>query len=159
MKQSPSHTIISDILTLMGISHELRAIDDGIGAVRFLIKTEEQNLLLAENGVRLAALSHIVKRIVERKREQEKRENATPFVIDVNEHQGKKIEEIKSKALVLAARARYFKSSVEMEPMTPYERMIVHAIFSGVRDIKTESTGAGKKRRVVLMYVAEGGKS
>jgi len=41
-----------------------------------------------------------------------------------------------------------------MSPMSPYERMIVHSIFTNVKDIKTESLGEGKGRRVVIKYVA-----
>ena len=78
----------------------------------------------------------------------------TSFVVDVNNYQGKKTEELKSKAAMLAERARYFKSDVEMSPATAYERMIIHSIFSNTKDIKTESMGEGKNRRVVIKYIA-----
>jgi spoIIIJ-associated protein len=72
--------------------------------------------------------------------------------VDVNEYQKKHIEEIRSKARILAERARYFKSSVDMEPMSAYERMIIHSEFASSPDISTESIGKGKDRHVVLRY-------
>jgi predicted RNA-binding protein Jag len=39
-----------------------------------------------------------------------------------------------------------------MDPMSSYERMIVHAEFSESSDIATESIGAGKERRVVIRF-------
>jgi predicted RNA-binding protein Jag len=56
---------------------------------------------------------------------------------------------------MLAERARYFKSSIEMDPMSSYERMIVHAEFTETPDIATESAGFGKDRHVVLKYTEE----
>jgi len=53
----------------------------------------------------------------------------------------------------MAERARYFKSSVEVDPMPAFERRIVHEFLSDAIDLKTESTGFGAKRRVVIKYV------
>ena len=52
----------------------------------------------------------------------------------------------------MAERARYFKSSIEVEPMAPHERRIVHEFLSEMADITTESQGEGKNRHVVIKY-------
>lgn len=122
--------------------------DEKTGSLRFVIHTPQSATLIGEHGARLLALNHLVKRIVER---EEKDEHIT-FFIDVNDYQKKHIEDIRMKAQVLAERARYFKSSVEMDPMSSYERMIIHSEFTEVPDIKTESVGMGKDRRVVIVY-------
>ena len=77
------------------------------------------------------------------------------FTIDVNNYQEKKNEDIKNKATMMAERARFFKNNVEMIPMNPYERMIVHSLFTASEDIETESTGKGRERRVVIKYTGE----
>jgi spoIIIJ-associated protein len=41
--------------------------------------------------------------------------------------------------------------SLELEPMPPAERRIVHLTLAGHRDLVTESTGQGPSRRVVIM--------
>ncbi|MBU1956315.1 hypothetical protein KKF09_01450 [Patescibacteria group bacterium] len=40
-----------------------------------------------------------------------------------------------------------------MDPVSPYERMIIHSIFAQDPQIKTSSTGEGKQRRIVFEYV------
>ena len=54
----------------------------------------------------------------------------------------------------MAERARELKYDVEMEPMSSYERLIIHSVLQGSANIKTESQGDGRSRRVVVRYVA-----
>lgn len=122
--------------------------DERTKSLRFVIATTDSLILIGENGARLLALNHLVKRMVE----QEPKDGAPSFMIDVNDYQKKRIDDIRAKAHMLAERARYFKSSVEMEPMSSYERMLVHAEFSDTPDIATESSGYGKDRHVTIRY-------
>ena len=155
---------IEDLLSLLDVSYELTIInDESTGTICFHIKTEDPQILIGREGAHLAALSHIIKRITDKtnlpapgvaRQAGGNTKEQTSFVVDVNNYQGKKTEELKSKAAMLAERARYFKSDVEMSPATAYERMIIHSIFSSTKDIKTESMGEGKNRRVVIKYVA-----
>ncbi|MDP6387992.1 MAG: R3H domain-containing nucleic acid-binding protein [Candidatus Pacebacteria bacterium] len=117
-----------------------------------LIKTSDSGVLIGNNGENLRALNHLVKKIVEKKLSGENPENKIQFLLDVNGYHGKKMETLKNQAKILAERARMFKSSVEMSPMNAYERMIIHATFAKDSEIKTESEGEGKMRRVVLKY-------
>lgn len=153
--KSPEHIteVLRTILGFLGVSFTDIVVesDDKTKSLRFVIQTPESAILIGEHGARLLALNHLVKRIVER----EGKDEESSFFIDVNDYQKKHIEEIRMKAKMLAERARYFKSSVEMDPMSSYERMIVHSEFSEVPDIKTESAGVGKERRVVLKYTEE----
>ena len=145
---------IEDILSLLAIeAGAIQIVEINDGAItKFSIKTDEPHLLLGEDGKTLLALNHLVKRIFEG---QCAKQNFKPinFMVDVNDYQEKRIEDLKTKAAMMAERARFFKSSVELIPMNPYERMIVHSFFTNIPDIETESTGFGKDRRVVIKYV------
>lgn len=154
---------IEDILSLLDVPYELTVVnDESTGTICFNIKTGDPQILIGREGAHLTALSHIIKRIADKgnlpasqtsRQAGSNRKEQTSFVVDVNNYQGRKTEELKSKAAMLAERARYFKSDVEMSPATAYERMIIHSIFSNTKDIKTESMGEGKNRRVVIKYV------
>ena len=122
--------------------------DERTSSVRFMISTPDSAILIGERGDRLMAINHLMKRMVEKRSENAE----LSFLIDINNYQKKHIDDIRAKANMLAERARYFKSSVEMDPMSSYERMIVHAEFTDIRDIATESTGYGKDRRVIIRY-------
>lgn len=122
--------------------------DERTSSVRFMITTPDSAILIGDRGDRLMAINHLMKRMVEKRGDSAE----LSFLVDINNYQKKHIDEIRAKASMLAERARYFKSSVEMDPMSSYERMIVHAEFTDVNDIATESTGYGKDRRVIIRY-------
>src|SRR3989338_3453468 len=121
--------------------------------LRFDLATEEDpHSLIGIDGQNLLALNHLVKKIYEKQREKNSWRELN-FIVDVNGYQERRIQELKNRAQIMAERARFFKSNIECPPMNPYERMIIHSFFSDVPDIKTESTGFGRDRRVVIKYV------
>ncbi len=144
--------IIDTLLKKLGVAvTEIKEeADEVTNSTRFVVVTPDSAILIGEHGARLLALNHLVKRMIEREKINES--PMLSFSIDVNDYQKKRIEDVRSKAQMLAERARYFKSSVEMDPMSSYERMIVHALFTETKDIVTESTGGGRDRRVVIRY-------
>ena len=142
---------IEDLLLIMNIVADVNVVDDeDIHMTVFAIETKEPNLLIGHRGENLSAFSHLIKKISDRKLEDKKDKKS--FIVDVNNYQSKHINELKNKSSILAERARYFKSVVDMEPMSPYERMIVHSIFTYTDDIDTESAGEGLKRHIVLRF-------
>ncbi len=152
MNKEEIKKILEEIIEKMGVStNDVIVSESADGTVRFCVKTEESSLLIGDKGSGLLALNNLVKKIVEKKsRTLPADAESAPFFVDVNDYQEKKIEELKNKANILAERARAFKTEVEMEPMSSYERMIVHSIFTDTPDIKTESMGEGRERRVVI---------
>lgn len=116
----------------------------------FLIRTQNAGILIGNRGENLEALSYLIRRILDKSRgEEEERE---VFIVDVNNYQTKKFQELIENAHVSAKRVKLFKQDVELAPMTSYERMIIHSAFSDDPEITTESEGQGKFRRVVIKY-------
>ena len=145
--------IVEQMLVIMNIKAEIDILDDpDTNLTFFTIQTEEPSLLIGFKGETLSALSHVLKKISDTSSSEEKK---LSFIVDVNGYQKTRISEIKDKATILVERARYYKSSVEMDPMSPYERMIVHSIFSEDPQIKTGSVGEGRERRVVIEYIGD----
>ncbi|MBI2020984.1 hypothetical protein HYS99_00535 [Candidatus Giovannonibacteria bacterium] len=136
---------ISEILNKLGVLSSLE-FQEGAEESWFILKSDEAPLLIGEGGQNLAALNHVVRRIVEKKYG----ETDIRFLIDVNDYHKKHVEEIKDMARMHAQRVRYFKKPIEMRPMNAYERRIVHTVLQEYPDISTESTGEGMGRRVVI---------
>lgn len=124
---------------------------------RLVIRTPDSGILIGNRGETLRALQYLVKRIVEQKTGAGK--DAPQFLLDVNGYQGKRLDEIRNHAGLLAERARMFHYDVEMSPMNAYERMIVHAMFAEDPEITTQSQGEGKFRRVVISCKASANNS
>jgi spoIIIJ-associated protein len=76
------------------------------------------------------------------------------FLIDVNGYRTQKIKDLQNKALMMAERARSLQYDVELSPMSAYERLIVHTTLQDAPNVKTESQGEGRNRRVVIKYSA-----
>jgi spoIIIJ-associated protein len=121
--------------------------------VWFAVVSNDSKLIIGKNGETLEAFNHIARKIVEQKEGYGGAH--TSFVVDVNDYQKKKTESIKTIAHMMAERARFFKASVEIEPMNAFERKIVHTFLESAKNIKTESVGQGPSRHVVIRYIEE----
>lgn len=152
MGNGPITSIIEDVLRKMTIDFEsIEVIDNGINTT-YLIKTDDAGILIGNRGETLESLGFIIRRMVESRNKDANERHM--FIVDVNNYQAKRLEEFKQGVTLSADRVRLFKEPVELSPMTSYERMIVHSMFSDDPDIRTESEGEGKFRRVVLKYNA-----
>ncbi len=118
---------------------------------RFSVESDEADLLIGSEGENLNALNYLVRRIVSKTVDPSVEE--LKFLIDVNGYHEKSEENVRMKAKIMSERARSFKVDIELDPMSSYERMLVHSFLDGEPDIKTESKGEGAQRRVVIKYV------
>lgn len=125
----------------------------------YKVNVKDPYFFINKEGEALSAFNYIVKRIVDSKNfpkdsdNNEKPEQNINFLIDINDFQKKKIENIEALVHMMAERARYFKSNIEIDPMPAFERRIAHEFLSDATDLKTESEGVGHKRRVVIKYI------
>lgn len=160
--------ILKGILDALGVSYESISHSVLAGQTIFSIQTAEAPTLIGGRGDTIHALDLLVKKMYEkrlddarRKAAAEKGEAFTPspveerFLVDVNDFQVNRIKELQTKAIMMADRARSFQYDVELNPMSAYERLIVHTTLQEAPQVKTESVGEGRDRRVVIKYSAE----
>lgn len=152
--------LIETLLKHLQVGVESIEITDSDGRERFSVKTPDSHMLIGAKGANLFALNHLVKKMVLAKSIAKKAplgetEKERTFFIDVNGYQEAAALNIKAAAKVMGERARSFKTNVELEPMSSYERMVIHSYFQEAKDLKTESVGEGERRRVVIKYVEQ----
>lgn len=123
-------------------------LDTNSGSYWISITSNDSRNLIGHNGDNIQALNYLVKRMLETKHG----ENTPRITIDINDYQKARVDKIKTTAHMMAERARFFKSKIELEPMNAYERRIVHDFVSKHNDLSSESTGTGPSRRVVIFY-------
>lgn len=143
-------TIIEGLLEKSGFSASkvFRDGDQSAGHVVFQIHSTESRHMIGMHGDTLRAIDYLVKKMAEKEGIQES------FIVDVDGYRTRQIKDIQQKAVMMAERARSFQYDVELTPMSSYERLVVHAALSNSPNIKTESRGEGKERRIVIRYVA-----
>ncbi len=150
MNQDEIRTIIETIFTQTSCTLSKCEFSDENSMLWCMIDTPDSGFLIGRDGETLRSLNHIVRKIVEKKSGEEQ---ATRIFIDINGYQKKRFDNLKTIAHMMAERARYFKSNIEVDPMPAYERRIGHMFLEGAKDIKTESEGYGPNRRVVIKYI------
>lgn len=121
------------------------------GSIWVSVEVEEPHLFISQGAEGLHALNHLVHRILENKLGESEKQNQN-VLLDINGFQKKRVENVRAVAHMMSERARYFKSNIEVDPMSAFERRIIHEFLSDAPDLKTESVGTGRSRRVVIKY-------
>lgn len=153
MDNKEIQNLIRDLIEKTGIKTTQISIAEESGAnTWFSVEVNEPHIFLGREGEALYALNHLVRRILEAKMPVQNQEGLG-IMIDINGFQKKRVENIRAVAHMMGERARYFKSSIEVDPMSAFERRVVHEFLSNATDLKTESVGFGPTRRVVIKYV------
>jgi spoIIIJ-associated protein len=150
MNQDKIKTIIEHIFAHTGCTVSSCTFTEDAGMLWCVVETPDSRFIIGRDGETLRSLNHLVRKMLERDSSIEEVEKV---IIDVNGYQKKRYESLKNIAHMMAERARYFKSSVEVDPMPASERRIIHMYLENSPNIKTESEGSGPHRRVVIKYV------
>ena len=137
--------LVGDMLSALCVSVDTIEVSSG-GRTVVAVSTPDSSLVIGERGETLQALNTLARRIAEKRSGRE----AASFLIDVNGYHEGRLQEMRDKVKLLAERARTFNHEVELEPMSSYERLVVHEMFAEDPDIETESRGEGKIRHIVL---------
>ena len=125
----------------------------------FSVEVSQPHFFWERGGEALFAINHLARRMIETKSpappisEAGEKQEGLGILIDINGFQKKHVENIHAIAHMMAERARYFKSNIEVDPMPAFERRIVHEFLSNATDLKTESQGEGLSRRVIIKYI------
>jgi spoIIIJ-associated protein len=131
--------------------------EDGPHNTWFSVEVNEPHFFIGHDGEALYALNHLIRRVIESRTPHKDTTGEAGFgssvLVDINDFQKKRVESIRAIAHMMGERARYFKSSIEVDPMSAFERRVVHEFLSNATDLKTESVGFGPSRRVVIKYI------
>lgn len=144
--------IISELLTKMhvssGVSGYVTEPDDLTGQRVNIIEIsgEDLGVLIGPRGETLDSLQYLSRLMVAHK--LHRRAN---FVVDVEGFRQRREQALTRLAERMAEKARQRGEAISLEPMSAYERRIVHMALRNAPDVYTESTGEGKQRRVRII--------
>jgi len=139
--------ITQKTLDYLSVTYSLKQ-ESSDDEIWFNIETSDSNILIGKNGESIRALNFLIQKIVSKVIGEE-----INFTLDVNGYRKVQRDKIIQKAKMLGERAKNFKVNVRLDPMSSYERLIIHNYFSNDPNIMTESDGEGKNRYVVLKYI------
>jgi spoIIIJ-associated protein len=111
------------------------------------LEGEDLGVLIGRRGQTLASLQYIVRLIV-----AEKAKTWISLNVDVAGYKKRRYESLQKLALRLAEQVKTTKRSINLEPMPPDERRMIHLALADNPDILTHSVDEGEKRKVVIQY-------
>jgi len=157
MKKDEIKNLIKELVEKTTVKlNGITLVEDGPKNLWVSVEVTEPHFFITHEGEGLHALNHLVHRIIENKIPKTE-EGVLPqglgVLVDINGFQKKRVENIRAVAHMMSERARYFKSNIEVDPMSAFERRIIHEFLSDASDLKTESMGTGRDRRVVIKYI------
>lgn len=103
---------------------------------------EGEKYLKANQGVAINAMEYLINKIY--------RDSEYEIRLDIGGFREKQNDDLKSRALQLAAKVKESSQEYKMEPMPPHQRKIVHKALENNPDVKTFAVGNGDRRRVII---------
>ncbi|MBU1291932.1 KH domain-containing protein [Patescibacteria group bacterium] len=136
---------IKELLEAMKFNGQVVVDEPEIDNILVNIQTEEAGFLIGQDGANLDALQHLSRILVNKKNKE-----SIPFVLDVNDYRKHRIELLKDLAKNIAQQALTEKVSLTLQPMSAYERRVIHLALINQSQISTESIGQEPERRIVV---------
>jgi spoIIIJ-associated protein len=145
--------VIADLLERMGVTAGIEvkmpqeALDEEgeSNPTVFNITGDNLEILIGRRGQTLDALQYLVRLILTRQSKSK-----VPVMIDVDGYKQKRFDDLRAMALNVAEQVKQHNSSIRLEPMTAFERRIVHMALAKDQEVATESVGEGDYRKVVV---------
>lgn len=138
---------LKEAIGTLGIEVTTEAhVEDDI--IHISLDSKRNPVLIGKNGRTLQSLNELVRLAVSNKFRHRYR-----ILLDVGGYKEDKYGRLAYVARRNANEVLRSHVDVKLEPMTPDERRIIHNTLSGMEHIKTESTGEGPQRAVVIKYV------
>jgi spoIIIJ-associated protein len=133
---------ITALLDAMGFEARIEVYDAG-GFVAVDVATKDTALFIGQKGETIDALQYLVNASVNRTRTSRVR-----VVLDAEGYRQRRVEALQGMAHRSARKALREDRAVELPPMNPAERRVVHLFLRDNPGVTTESEGAGDSRRV-----------
>jgi len=147
MTQTEIINHISIALQKMGVLITSIEPKDVYNMTTFSVSTPEANLIIGKDGNNLKAFNFVMNQILSNIAGEKIHIN-----IDVNGYREKELTDLRMLAKKTADEVRKTKKPVSLRPMSSFERMVIHSMFSTDLQIETASEGDGEERRIVIKY-------
>ena len=133
---------ITTLLDAMGFDARVEVYDAG-GFVAVDVATQDTALFIGQKGETIDALQYLVNASTNRTRTSRVR-----VVLDAEGYRQRRVEALQGMAHRSARKALRENRPIELPPMNPAERRVVHLFLRDNSRVTTESEGAGDSRRV-----------
>lgn len=112
------------------------------------IDCDNAERVIGRRGQLIDALQHLVGKVSFRDRDGTR---GKPIIVDADGYRLKQIERLEALAERMAQKAMDTGTTVELNPMTPHDRRIVHMALANMDGVSTRSEGEGDDRHILVI--------
>ncbi len=139
---------LDSVLSKIGVDYSINIdYDEEEGNMFISLDIENTGVLIGKHGQTLDSLQYLTSLVVNKNTE-----NYIRVILDINNYREKRKETLEHLADKLANKALKRRKNVELEPMNPYERRIIHSYLQGREHITTYSVDEGINRHLIIEY-------
>lgn len=154
--ESRTLDFIRTLLANMGLAAEATLYSSSDGTLRISIVGEDASALIGHHGDTLDALQYLANLAGAQKNENGER-NRTRVTIDIEGYRQKREDTLRALARRKAALVLKNRRSVMLEPMSAYERRIIHSEIQSIEGVSTNSVGSDQNRKIVIFLTDKRG--
>jgi len=137
---------LEDILKAMNIGYQIEARSiNNEEQIHYLVDTYENSLLIGVKGKTLEALQTLVRNLISSYTKEK-----VVTTLDIGGYKSNRAHQLEILATKTAKEVAKTKVAVKLQPMSAFERRVIHEKLSDWRDVYTESEGEGENRAIII---------
>jgi len=140
-----AYEFLKELTSAMNIKADVLVSEKDDDILHIELTGPDMRLLIGRRGVTLDAIQYLVSLAVNKKRD-----NYIKIILDTEGYRTKREKALKEFADKMASRVIKTGRRIELEPMNPYERRIIHFSLQNNKKVTTKSHGEEPYRRIVI---------
>ena len=113
--------------------------------IQLNLNSSDLSHMIGYRGKTIEAMQLIINSML-----QKEDEEYSKVFLEINDYKKKRAEKLRDFADKMADNVLKYRKPIKLEPMTAYERLIIHKELSKRNNIETESFGEEPNRRIVI---------
>jgi spoIIIJ-associated protein len=149
--------IVVDFLTQLGLDADIEVSDPlesdkeaGFGYVNVVLNGDNLGELIGYRGTMLESIQTVISLILTKTLAKSGETLKYRVIIDINDYRNQREQYLISYAERAVAEVLSSGQEMELSPMRPSERRIIHIALKEHDEVETSSAGDGENRRVVI---------
>ena len=140
----PALDFLKETTEKMGLKLNFKA-EKNENSIYIEIEGKDAAAIIGKRGQTLDAIQYLTSLVVNKNKDEYIR-----VVIDARRYRKKREETLKSLAFRLSGKVKRNGRSLKLEPMNPYERMVIHVALQNVEGVSIRSEGEEPYRKVII---------
>jgi len=140
-----AQSYLEDLLSFFGLNTSIEASEDGQTVELNVPSTHLNGFLIGNHGDNLRSLQHLTNMALKRGGYVD-----VSVVVDIAGYKKQRQERLAARARTLAEEVKANNKPKALEPMSSYERRVVHQVVSEIEGVKSTSEGEDRDRHIII---------